>query len=68
RFALEALRRDETRARNWVLLGNLQGLQGRHGEAAEAFRRAIALRPDDAEAQRGLRVALQLLENDERRR
>ncbi|MCG8592079.1 MAG: hypothetical protein MJE66_22515, partial [Proteobacteria bacterium] len=47
RFALEALRRDETRARNWVLLGNLQGLQGRHGEAAEAFRRAIALRPDD---------------------
>jgi tetratricopeptide (TPR) repeat protein len=59
-FVREALVRDAARVRSWVLLGNVLGLQGRHGEAADAFERALALGPDDHQARRGLRIAQQL--------
>lgn len=42
----EALRRNETDAEAWRLLGLSQGKQNRFDDAVESYRRAVALRPD----------------------
>ncbi|MBW2421559.1 MAG: tetratricopeptide repeat protein [Deltaproteobacteria bacterium] len=56
-WAREALARQPDRPRTWVLLGTSLGRQGLHREALEAFRRALALDPENGSARRGLAVA-----------
>ena len=60
-WAIEAVRREPERTRCHVLLGQVLGQQGRHEEALQSFRRALAIAPDDAEASRGLQLAQQQL-------
>ncbi|MEK0084961.1 c-type cytochrome biogenesis protein CcmI [Benzoatithermus flavus] len=42
----------------WLMLGRSKGVLGRPQEAVEAYRRAVALKPDDPRAQGGLAEAL----------
>jgi tetratricopeptide (TPR) repeat protein len=62
RWAREAIRRGPQRARGFVLLGNVLGLQERYAEALDAFARALALAPELDEARRGRALAERRLE------
>lgn len=56
-WALEATRRQPGRASHWILLGNVRGRLGQFPAAAHAFGKALELRPDDAQAKRGLQLS-----------
>ncbi len=56
-WARQAIDKDPSRARNWVLLGNILGRRGRIDAAADAFREALALSPGDPDALLGLEQA-----------
>jgi hypothetical protein len=44
------VRTDPASVRGWTNLGNVEAAEGRHAEAEEAYRRAIALAPDHRDA------------------
>jgi tetratricopeptide (TPR) repeat protein len=55
----QALRHDQADAEAWSLLGTVCCALGRPADAAAAFREAVRLRPDDAEALAGLTLSEQ---------
>jgi cytochrome c-type biogenesis protein CcmH len=50
-------------ANGWVMLARSYGVLGRHAESADAFRKAVMLRPDDASVLADLALAVAMANN-----